>query len=211
MARRLVGVSLVERDDLPVGCAGCLYWESVARLPRLCGAVCDEAEAAAALRLVTDEWGESGRAVVEDGQALGFIRYVPPRYAPQAAFLPSGPPDPALPLITCMHIAAEARRLGLGGVLLRAALRDLAQRGHKRVQAFATTASGELEDEPMPGVAFLLRHGFTVVRAHPEVPLLQLDLRSLVSWAENLEALLESLRIPVRPPARSPATLAKDR
>ena len=64
---------------------------------------------------------------------------------------------------------------------------------------------------PVVGVEFLLRNGFTVARPHPLVPLLRVDLKSLVSWTENLEAVLDSLRLPVRAPRREPVTLSKAR
>jgi GNAT superfamily N-acetyltransferase len=157
-----------------------------------------------------EDWGEFGRVVMEDGALLGFIKYAPARYFPQARILPAGPPDPDLPLITCMHIAPEARQRGLGGVLLRSALRDLSQRGERRVQAFAIAQRIDYSLAPMVGVEFLLRNGFRTVRPHSEVPLLELDLKSLVSWTENLEAVLESLRIPMRAPRQSPVTLAQE-
>ena len=68
-----------------------------------------------------------------------------------------------------------------------------------------------LRNQPLVGVEFLLRNGFVVATPHPEVPLLRLDLKSLVSWSDNLEAVLESLRIPLRVPSRAPATLAEGR
>ncbi|MHB8705366.1 MAG: GNAT family N-acetyltransferase [Coriobacteriia bacterium] len=107
-------------------------------------------------------------------------------------------------LLCCMHILPEARQRGLGKVLMQAALRDLVQRGERTVQAYATTRQGDFESSPVVGVQFLLRMGFTVARPHPEFPLMQIDLRSLAAWTENLEAVLESLRLPLRVPTRAP-------
>lgn len=210
MARRLIGLSLADREHLPSRCTGCVFWESGEALPRECGATCDERRASDWTRVVAAEWGECGRVAVEDGAFLGFIKYAPPGYLPQALHMPSGPPLEDAPLIACMHLAPEARRHGLGGVLLRAALRDLAGRGERTVQAYALATRTDYETAPMVGVEFLVRNGFTVVRPHPEVPLLRLDLKSLVSWADNLESVLDSLRIPVRVPKRAPATIASD-
>ncbi|MBN2247099.1 MAG: GNAT family N-acetyltransferase [Coriobacteriia bacterium] len=207
--RKIIGLSVLDRERLPVPCAGCMYWESADRLPFECGARCDEAEATERVRVIADAWGECGRVVVEDGEVLGFIKYAPPLYMPQARHLPPGPPDGDAPLITCMHIDPDARQKGVGGLLLRAAMRDLAQRGERTVQAYATTYRGDMSDVPVVGVEFLLRHGFTVARPHPEVPLMRVDLKTLVSWTENLEAVLESLRLPVRAPRREPVTLSK--
>ncbi len=208
--RKIVGLSIVDRDALPAQCAGCLYWESAERLPFECGAKCDVVEANERVRVIADGWGECGRVVIEDGEVLGFIKYAPPVYMPQARHLPSGPPDGDVPLITCMHIEPDARRTGVGGLLLRAAMRDLAQRGERTVQAYATTLRDDMSPIPVVGVEFLLRNGFTVASPPHEVPLLRVDLKSLVSWTENLEAVLESLRLPARAPRRKPVTLSKD-
>lgn len=211
MARRLIGLSVADRDMLPSRCIGCVYWESPQALPRECGAACDPAAATEWVRTVAAEWGECGRVAVEDGAFLGFIKYAPAAYLPQALRLPSGPPIEGVPVLACMHVAPEARRRGLGGVLLRAALRDLTVRGERSVQAYALAGRTGFDNSPLVGVEFLLRNGFVVATPHPEVPLLKLDLKSLVSWSDNLEAVLDSLRIPIRVPKRAPATLANGR
>lgn len=207
MARKFIGLSIAERENLPSRCTSCVYWESPERLPMECGSRCDADYAREWVRRVADEWGECGKVVAEDGEYLGFIKYAHPSYFPQAQQMPSGPPLPDAPLITCLHIDPSARRHGLGSVLLREALRDLASRNEKTVQAYALAHRMDLDIAPLVGVEFLLRSGFTVVKPHPEVPLLKLDLKSLVSWADNLEAVLDSLRLPVRVPKRTPATL----
>lgn len=208
MPRRFIGLSIADSALLPSRCTECVYWESDALLAPECGVACDGERAREWKRIVAAEWGECGRVAVQDGEFLGFIKYAPPRYLPQSRYMPSGPPRDDAVLIACMHIAPEARRHGLGGVLLREALRDLAGRGERTVQVYALARRSDFESAPMVGVEFLLRHGFTVARPHPEVPLLKLDLKSLVLWAENLEALLEALRIPVAVGKRAPATLA---
>ncbi|MEN6429918.1 MAG: GNAT family N-acetyltransferase [Coriobacteriales bacterium] len=191
-------------SSLPPGCSGCAYWETDRRLPIECGAVCDIEAATAWVKQVNSEWGECGRVVVEDGEALGFIKYAPSLLVPQARHMPAGPPSEKAVLVCCMHIRPEARQRGLGKVLMQAALRDLVQRGERTVQAYATTRQGEFVTSPVVGVQFLIRMGCTVARPHPDYPLMQLDLRSLAAWTENLEAVLESLRIPLRVPARAP-------
>lgn len=208
MARRFVGLSTIDPGTLPVPCGGCMFWQSIPALPHECCSA-DDAEAAAAwMHGVLAEWGECGRAAVADGEVLGFIRYAPPRYFPQAQHMAAGPPDPEVVLIACMHIAPEARRRGLGGLLLREAMRDLAARSERAVQAYATADRADFELVPMMGVDFLLRNGFTVSRPHPAVPLLRVDLKTLVSWSDNLETLLDALRIPLAAPRRAPATLS---
>lgn len=177
-------------------------------LPMECGARCDDELANEWVRRVADEWGECGKVVSEDGEYLGFMKYAPAQHVPRALRMPAGPPPHDAPLITCLHIDPDARRHGLGGVLLREALRDLASRNEKTVYAYGAAHRFDLDVSPVVGVEFLLRSGFTVARPHPETPLLCLDLKSLVSWADNVESVLESLRLPVRVPKRSPVTLA---
>lgn len=204
MTRRFRPLTAQLTRSLPPACSGCVFWESPEPLPPVCGAKCDPAFAAGWVQRVRSEWGECGRAVVEDGETLGFIKYAPPGFLPQARTLPAGPPDDRDVLLACMHIAPDARRKGLGKVLLQAALRDLVQRGEKGVQAYATVRQDEFETSPVMGMEFLLRMGFTVSKPHPSMPLMRLDLRSLAAWTDNLEAVLESLRLPLPMPHRAP-------
>ncbi|MDO9108255.1 MAG: hypothetical protein Q7U89_04600, partial [Coriobacteriia bacterium] len=137
------------------------------------------------------------------------IRYAPPGYFPQSRHFASGPASPDTVLLTCIHIRDDARRHGLGSLLLRAALRDLVGRGERTVQAFAGAVSGsDMALQPVIGVEFLLRNGFNVVRPHPSYPLMELDLRSIAKWAENLESVLQSLRIPLRAPTPVPIPMS---
>ena len=64
---------------------------------------------------------------------------------------------------------------------------------------------------PMITVEFLLRQGFTVVRPHPRYPLMRLEMKSLAAWTDNVEAVLESLQLPVLRRERVPAPLAGSR
>ncbi len=200
MARRLIGLSIADRDHLPARCSNCVFWDPVRAATRVrvgCARV-----AADWVRTVAAEWGESCRVAVEDGAFLGFIKYAPPAYLRRRGHAVR----PTARECTADRLHAP----GAQGATpwprrrtARAAFRDLAARESGRQDVRARARYG-LRDAPMVGVEFLLRNGFTVVRPHPEVPLLKLDLKSLVSWSDNLEAVLESLRIPVRVPKRAP-------
>ncbi|MDI6692099.1 MAG: GNAT family N-acetyltransferase [Anaerosomatales bacterium] len=204
MARRFRPLDSAASALLPGRCAACAFWESPERLPLECGARCDTERVSSWVRTIEESWGSCGRVVVDDGVPLGFVKYAPASAVPQARNMPSGPPDEAAVLVCCMHIVPEARQRGLGKVLMQAALRDLYQRGERVVQAYAAAGRVDYATSPVVGVEFLLRMGFTAVRPHPEVPLMQLELKSLAAWAENLEAALEALRIPLRMPERRP-------
>lgn len=204
MARKFRPLTADLIETLPPGCSGCAFWETAEALEPVCGGRCDIEVARAWIERVQEAWGDCGRIAVEDGEVLGFIKYAPASLVPQAQVMPAGAPDQRAVLITCMHITPEARQRGLGKLLMQAALRDLVTRGERTVQAYATTKRGDYVFSPVVGMEFLLRMGFTVARPHPTMPLMQMDLRSIAVWTENLEAVLESLRIPLRVPQRRP-------
>jgi GNAT superfamily N-acetyltransferase len=210
MTRRLRLLTVDDLDRLPSGCNGCVFWESAGERERRCGATCDPELQRAWLRRVNDEWGECGRVAYEDDELLGFAKYAPSRYFPQTQTFTAAPLDGSVPLISCLHISADARHHGLGTVLLRACLRDLVGRGERRVEAFGfAEPKAVVDDMPMLGMPFLLRNGFTVSRPDPLYPLMRLDLKSLIVWQDNLEAVLESLRFPLRVPSRAPVSWMK--
>ena len=212
MTRRLRALQLDDFGRLPAGCGGCAFWESAGERERKCGTTIDLELQRAWYRRVTDEWGECGRVAYEDDEVLGFIKYAPSGYFPQAQTFSAAPEDPSTPLISCLHISPDARHRGLGTVLLRACLRDLVTRGERRVEAFGYTESvAVVDDMPMLGMPFLLRNGFIVSRPDLRYPLLKLDLRTLAVWREDLESVLESLRFPLRVPNRAPASWTKTR
>ena len=212
MTRKLRPLTQRDLDRLPVGCSGCAFWESAGERERRCGQPNDIELQRAWFRRVTDEWGDCGRVAYEDEEVLGFIKYAPSRYFPQAATFASAPSDPCVPMISCLHISPDARHHGLGTVLLRACLRDLVLRGERRVEAFGfADPAAHIDDMPMLGMRFLLRNGFTVSHPHPVYPLMRLDLRTLAVLQDNLESVLESLRFPLRVPNRAPATWTNER
>lgn len=211
MTRRLKPLLREHFEMLPCACSGCVFWESSKPLPVECGSACDMELVLERYGEISREWGDCGRVAVEDGEVLGFIKYAPPRYFPQALNMPSGPPNPDAVLLACIHIRDDARQHGLGSLLLRAALKDLVLRGERTVQAYAgADSAADRSSDPVIGVQFLLRNGFNVARPHPVYPLLELDLRSLATWADNLEAVLESLRIPMRSPKPVPSPMKSE-
>ena len=57
-----------------------------------------------------------------------------------------------------------------------AALKDVASRGERSVEAYGVATQPDYASSPLVGVEFLLRSGFTVLRPHPDMPLMRLDL-----------------------------------
>ncbi len=197
MSRRLTGLAAADMPKVDHVCAGCMFWESVELQEIVCGSTCDPSAQRDWFASVHEQWGECGRVALDDGQVLGFIKYAPTGYFPQARHMPTGAPDADAALIACLHIHDDARSRGLGRLLLQAALKDLHSRRERRVYAYALARKADMRAVPMVGMEFLLRHGFTVDRPHPHYPLMRLDLRSLAVLGENLEGVLESLRFPL--------------
>lgn len=213
MSRRLKPLLSDHLDRLPTACGSCAFWESDSMSERRCGSVCDQKLLHEWYSRVTSEWGECGRvALDDDGDVLGFVKYAPSGYFPQAATFPSRPENLDTALITCLHIRDDAREHHLGRLLVQAALKDLKSRGERSVMSFACVErSNDIGEMPMIGMKYLLSQGFTVVHPDPAFPLMQLDVRSLASLAENLEAILDSLRIPMRAPTRLPGPTMRAR
>jgi GNAT superfamily N-acetyltransferase len=206
MARRFRALTASRVDDLPSGCTCCALWERGSE--RLeCGSVVAREELVTWIRSVQHEWGDCGRVAYESGESLGFVKYAPPRFFPQAASMPSGVPDGDAVLLACLHVEPDVRDAGLGKVLLQAVLRDLVSRGERVVEAYASSDSSDRETTPLITMEFLLKQGFTVVRPHPTAPLMRLELKMLASWTDSVEAVLEALQLPRRVGERVPAPL----
>lgn len=209
MTRRFKPLASDQLEGLPSECVGCVFWESREALPKRCGSSCDPESLAGWIDYVRAQWGDCGRVAYQDGETLGFVKYAPPAYFPQVRHFPAGPPSEKAVLLACLHVDPDARHAGLGKVMLHAALRDLASRGERCVEAFAANHPGDGKELPVVSVEFLLKQGFTVVRPHAEFPLLRLELKSLAAWTENVEAVLDSLRLPGRVRSRVPAPYIK--
>ena len=153
--------------------------------------------------MTTEEWGECGRVAYDDGKVLGFVKYAPPAFFPQARHFPAGPPSEDAIFMACLHVTNEARHLGLGKLLLHAALRDLYMRGERAVESYAF--DGPVTDLPVVSLDFLIQQGFEIERPHPQFPLMRLRITSRATLTENVEAMRESIKLPLRGPKRQPA------
>jgi GNAT superfamily N-acetyltransferase len=157
---------------------------------------------------VLSQWGDCGRVAYAGDAAIGFVQYAPPSFLPRSRTMEAGSPSEDAVLLACMHVDDEARHVGLGKVLLLAAFRDLVTRGEKALEAYAASGPFERSTSPLMTVEFLLKQGFVVARPHPRYPLMRLEMRTLAAWTENVEAVLESLQLPVLKRERVPAPQA---
>ncbi len=159
------------------------------------------------------EWGSCGRVAYVDDDPAGYVLYAPPSYLPGADAFPTAPvSEDAVLLATAMVYPEYAgvgagpgadadRREGPGQ-----ARRDPGARGVRRHPRPAAAPSGSRStygDHVLPA-DYLLRVGFKTHRPHPRYPRMRLELKSAVTWRDEVESALERLLGAVRP-ARHPA------
>lgn len=202
MARKVVPLTLDLFAELSAPCRSCLFWE-LDPVRRSKVDVADLAtEKDAWLSEVLREWGSCGRVVVIDDRPVGYVIYAPPAFVPGAAAFPTAPVSADAVQLTTIWIAPGWRDAGLGRLLIQGVARDLLQRGNVRaVEAFG-------DKGPLSGVhgrrcaapeQFLARVGFKTHRAHLSAPRMRMDLRSIVTWRDELEGAVERLLDAVRP------------
>ena len=190
--RRLVSITLDNLDDLPHRCRRCVFWEldpvGHARAQEL-GDPALEKEAWISSTLL--EWGSCGKIVYVDGAPAGYVLYAPPMYVPRSVAFPTSPVSADAVLLMTAHILSEFAGGGLGRVLVQGVAKDLTRRGVKAIEAF-----GDLKSEALSCVIpadYLLAVGFKTVRPHLHYPRLRLELKTAVSWREDVEVALERL------------------
>lgn len=221
-------LTLADVASLPEPCRACVRWElgdegHVAATTRGDGAF--EKEAWLSRTLL--EWGAAGRVAHERGALAGYLTYAPPAYVPRSTTMPTSPVSADAVLLMTGGVLPGHRGTGLGRVLVQGAAKDLTQRGVRAVEAFAARTP-EAGDPPGPRPAgapavppgdplgvpsarlgggcllpagLLLEVGFEVVRDHPEVPRLRLELRTALGWREDVERALDRILADVRVPA----------
>ncbi|MGH3467607.1 MAG: GNAT family N-acetyltransferase, partial [Thermocrispum sp.] len=99
-------------------------------------------------------------------------------------------------LLTAFHVQPEFRCGGIGRTLVQAVVKDLTRRGVRAIEAFGDAQPGERDNDEHQCVvpaSFLSSVGFKTVRPDPRWPRLRLELRSGISWKEDVESALERL------------------
>jgi GNAT superfamily N-acetyltransferase len=194
VSRRVIGVTLDNLEDLPKHSRSCVFWELAPHLREQAEDFgTSELEKEAWVSSVLLEWGSCGRIVYSDKLPVGFVLYAPPTAVPRASAFPTSPPSPDAVLLTGFHVLPEFRGGGMGRMLIQAVAKDLTRRGVKAIEAFGDARPDEDEPTCVVPADFLLRVGFKTVRQHPRWPRLRLELRSAISWKEDVEAALERL------------------
>ena len=192
VTRRLANVTLDNLDDLPHKCRKCVFWEldpvSHARAQEV-GDPALEKEAWVSAMLL--EWGSCGKITYVDGVPAGYVLYAPPLYVPRSVAFPTSPVSGDAVLLMTANILSEFQGGGLGRMLVQGVAKDLTRRGVKAIEAF-----GDLRGDGiscMLPADYLLAVGFKTVRPHHHFPRLRLELKTTVSWREDVEVALERL------------------
>ena len=192
MSRRLVNVTLDNLDDIAPRCRTCVFWElDPMALDRAkeAGDTAFEKESWVSATLL--DWGSCGKIVYVDGVPAGHILYAPPGYVPRSIAFPTSPVSADAVLLMTGHVHPDFAGGGLGRLLLQAVAKDLIKRGVRAVEAFGD------EQWQSPLCVLPAEHlrsvGFKTVRPHHRHPRLRLELKSAVSWREDVEVALERL------------------
>jgi len=192
MSRRLVNVTLDTLGDLPPRCRRCVFWEldPVSRdRAEQSGDPALEKEAWVSATLL--EWGGCGKIVYVDGLPAGYAMFAPPAYVPRSVAFPSSPVSADAALLMTAYVLPDFAGGGLGRMLIQGVAKDMTRRGIRAIEAF-----GDLKwDGPACVVPadHLLAVGFKTVRPHARFPRLRLELKTALSWREDVEVALERL------------------
>lgn len=193
MTRRVVNITLDNLDDLPRRCRTCVFWELDPVSSSRAGETGDpglEKEAWVSAMLL--EWGSCGKLVYLDGVPAGFMIFAPPAFIPRSVAFPTSPVSADAVLLATAHVLPEFADGGVGRMLIQALAKDLTRRGVKAVEAFGDHSWSGVGHCVLPA-EFLLSVGFKTVRPHHRFPRLRLELKSAVSWREDVEVALERL------------------
>jgi len=201
VSRKTVRLTLDNLADLPTPCRSCLFWElDPVRRERVCPEDRD-VEKEVWLSYVLREWGSCGRLAMVDEQAVGYAIYAPAAFVPGASTFPTAPISPDAVQLTTVYVDSDHAGGGIGRLLIQGMARDLIKRGGIwAVEAFGDSR-GRSGHCVVPA-EFLSSVGFKTQRAHPLTPRMRMELKSALTWKDEVEQAIEKLLGAVRPAVR---------
>jgi GNAT superfamily N-acetyltransferase len=202
MPRKVVRLTLDHLAELSEVSRECLFWELDPVRRRRVAPEEAAAEKEAWLSAVLREWGSCGRVVVVDGSPVGHATYAPARYFPGAATLPTAPISPDAILLSTVQVDPAHRGKGYGRLLMQGMARDLIER--KCVRAIESFGDTRGRAGCVLPADFLGSVGFKTQRAHSTTPRMRMELRSALSWRDEIEHALEVIAGVIRPPQPIP-------
>jgi GNAT superfamily N-acetyltransferase len=214
MARTLARLTLDNLCDVPLRCRSCVFWElDAVRRQRAVDsgdAGCEKEEWISRALL---EWGSCGRVAYVDDDPAGYVLFAPAAYFPGADAFPTAPVSEDAVLLATAMVHPQYAGTGLGRVLMQTVVKDLVKRGGIRaLEAIGDTRAPDKREWRAHGAErygdcvlpadYLLQVGFKTHRPHPRYPRMRLELRSVVTWRDEVESALEKLFGAVRPARR---------
>ncbi len=197
MSRKTVRLTVDHLAEMVEPARSCLFWElSPVDRARLDAGEC-AAEKETWVSSVLREWGSCGRVLVADGEMIGHILYAPAAWLPGAATLPTWPTSPDAVVMATAWIDPQWRGGGLGRVLVQAMAADLVEREQHAVEAYGDTRGRQ--DSCVLPTEFLGSVGFKTQRAHARTPRMRMELRSAITWKDEVESALDLIWGVVRP------------
>jgi GNAT superfamily N-acetyltransferase len=205
--RQVFSLTLDRIQDLPEPCVSCIFWElhpalAAASIARGDPGLDKESWLSAALL----EWGSVGQIAYVGGAPAGYVTYAPPHLVPRATAFPTAPVSADAVMLMAARVIPDFAGQGLGRVLIQGAAKDVIRRGVRAVEAFGYHGR---PDSPKSACVipadFLTAVGFKTLREHRTYPRLRLDLRTVLTWREDMEAAVERLLASVRSPSLSPS------
>ncbi|MFZ0157706.1 MAG: GNAT family N-acetyltransferase [Kineosporiaceae bacterium] len=208
MGRRVAALTLDTLGDLPDPCRRCVMWELDPVAGRRAGEAGDTAfEKEVWVSSTLLEWGSCGRIAYVDEVPAGFVIYAPPSLVPRSLSFPTSPVSADAVLLTTARVLPEYTGGGMARLLIQSAAKDLTRRGVRAIEAFGLAANAGVVVPGQPGhgclvpADLLLAVGFKTVRQHHRYPRLRLELKTALSWREDVEQALERILGSVRQPA----------
>lgn len=159
------------------------------------------------IRLALDSFGDCGRLLYADDGLIAYAKYAPPDLFAGRAGGATARVRPDAILLAGLVVAPHMDGAGLAKLLLQAVEKDLYKRGFAAIEAFACAVDPAGPPRACWPVEFYEGHGFKVRAYGPPLAIVRLELKTIVSWTENLEGVLDALLAAgaVLSPRRAPA------
>ena len=200
MSRRTIPLTVDRLVDLPGPCRSCLFWELDPVRRHRVGAGEEIAEKEGWVSEVLREWGSCGRIALVDDRPAGHVMFAPALLVPGADSFPTAPASADAVVMTALYVDPAQRGRGIGRLLIQGMARDLIQRGGVAAVEVFADRRGRPGRCQVPA-DFCGRVGFKTQRDHPVTPRMRMDLRTALSWRDEVEQALERLLGVVRPVA----------